>query len=65
MILANWNFVNIVYLANRRERFSLSTHCTKDIFDYIHSDFWGQAPHSSIGGCDYMITFIDDFTQKV
>jgi hypothetical protein len=54
-----------VFGKEKRVGFSLSTHCTKDILDYIHSNFWGRAPHSSIGGCDYMITFIDDFSRKV
>jgi hypothetical protein len=49
----------------KRANFSLSTHCTECTLDYIHSDLWGQATHSSIGGCDYMITFIDDFSHKV
>jgi hypothetical protein len=54
-----------VFGKQKRVSFSLSTHCTKGILDYIHSDLWGRAPHSSIGGCDYMITFIDDFSRKV
>lgn len=54
-----------VFGKQKRVSFSLSTHCTKGILDYIHSDLWDRAPHSSIGGCDYMITFIDDFSRKV
>jgi hypothetical protein len=54
-----------VFGKQKRVSFSLSTHYTKGILDYIHSDIWGRAPHSSIGGCDYMITFIDDFSRKV
>jgi hypothetical protein len=54
-----------VFDKQKRVSFSLSTHCTKGILDYIHSDLWGRAPHSSIGGCDYMITFIDDFSRNV
>jgi hypothetical protein len=66
MILANYNFANFMYWAkHKRVSLSLSTHCTKGILDYIHSDLWGQAPHSSIRGCDNMITFIDDFSHKV
>jgi hypothetical protein len=40
MIVTNWNFVNIMYLANgqtKDSRFSLFTHRTKGILDYIHS----------------------------
>jgi hypothetical protein len=54
-----------VFNKQKRVSFSLSTQCTQGILDYNHSDLWGQAPHSSIGGCDYMITFIDDFSRKV
>jgi hypothetical protein len=54
-----------VFGKQNRVSFSLSTHCTKGILDYIHSDLWGRAPHSSIGGCDYMIIFIDDFSREV
>jgi hypothetical protein len=54
-----------VFGKQKRVSFSLSTHCTKCILDYIHFDLWGRTPHSSIGGCDYMITFIDDFSRKV
>jgi transposase InsO family protein len=35
------------------------------ILYYIHSDLWGWARHPSNGGCDYMITFINDFSRKV
>jgi hypothetical protein len=54
-----------VFGKQKRVSFSLSTHYTKGILEYIHSDLWGRAPNSSIGGCDYMITFIDDFSRKV
>jgi hypothetical protein len=54
-----------VFGKQKRVSFSLSTHCTKGILDYIHSNIWGRTPYSSIGGCDYMITFIDDFSRKV
>jgi hypothetical protein len=54
-----------VFDKRKRVKYSLSTHCTKGILDCIHSDLWSRAPHSSIGGCDYMITFIDDFSRKV
>jgi hypothetical protein len=47
-----------VFGKQKRVSFSLSTHCTKGVLDYIPSDLWGRAPHSSIGGSDYMITFL-------
>jgi hypothetical protein len=54
-----------VFGKQKRVSFSLFTRYTKGILDYIHSDLWGRAPHSYIGGCDYMITFIDDFSNEV
>jgi hypothetical protein len=54
-----------VFGKQKRVSFSLSTHYIECSLDYIHSDLWGRAPHSSIGGCDHMITFIDDFSRKV
>jgi hypothetical protein len=53
-----------VFGKQKRVSFSLSTHYTKGIHDYIHFDLWGRAPRSPIGGCDYMIIFIDDFSCK-
>jgi hypothetical protein len=47
MILANWNFMNIVYFRkHKRASFSLSTRCNKGILDYIHFDLQGRASHS-------------------
>src|SRR5260370_19606267 len=31
--------------------------------DEIHSDLWGPAPISSLGGCKYYVTFTDDHTR--
>ena len=31
----------------------------------IHSDVWGQAPVKSQGGCEYMLTFMDEHTHEV
>jgi transposase InsO family protein len=62
MILGNLNFVNIMYLDNRRESISLYLLTTLKV--YIHFHLWGRASHSSIECCDYMITLIDDFSRK-
>ena len=40
-------------------------HTTKGPLDYIHSDLWGPARVTSVGGASYMLTIIDDFSRKV
>jgi transposase InsO family protein len=37
----------------------------KQKLELVHSDLWGPAPVSSIGGASYYMTFIDDCTRKV
>ena len=37
----------------------------KVILDFVHSDLWGSARVTSIGGARYMLTFIDDFSRKI
>ncbi|PKI50104.1 hypothetical protein CRG98_029500 [Punica granatum] len=33
--------------------------------ELVHSDLWGPAPITSLGGASYYMTFIDDSTRKV
>ena len=33
--------------------------------ELVHTDVWGPAPVSSLGGTSYFVTFIDDATRKV
>jgi transposase InsO family protein len=54
-----------VFGKQKRVSFSSATHQTKGILDYIHSDLWGKSKFRSLGGCEYMITFIDDSSRKV
>ncbi|KAJ9548963.1 hypothetical protein OSB04_021506 [Centaurea solstitialis] len=42
-----------------------STHTTKAILEYVHSDLWGPARVPSHGGALYMLTIIDDYSRKV
>ena len=35
------------------------------MLDVVHSDVWGLAKTTSMGGCRYYVTFIDDHTRKV
>ena len=52
----------------KQKRVSLSTtvHRTKGTLDYIHSKFWEPSQVPSKGGDSmYLLTFIDDYSQKV
>ena len=35
------------------------------MLDVVHSDAWGPVKATSMGGCRYYVTFIDDHTRKV
>ncbi|KAG9457992.1 hypothetical protein H6P81_002500 [Aristolochia fimbriata] len=43
---------------------SSDTHASAP-FDLIHSDVWGPAPISTMGGSAYYVVFIDDFSRFV
>ncbi|RVW32428.1 Retrovirus-related Pol polyprotein from transposon TNT 1-94 [Vitis vinifera] len=49
----------------RRVKFSMGSHTTNGVLEYIHSDLWGPSPVESHSGCRYYVTFIDDFSRKV
>ncbi|KAK8936753.1 hypothetical protein KSP39_PZI011993 [Platanthera zijinensis] len=46
-------------------KFMTSSRRSKDVLEYIHSDVWGPAPVPSLGGANYFVTFIDDYSRKV
>ena len=48
-----------------RIRFKTTTHKTKGILDYVHSDIWGLVQVVSKGGAWYFMSFIDDYSRKV
>ena len=37
----------------------------KEKLEFVHTDVWGLAQVSSLGGSHYYVTFIDDGTRKV
>ena len=43
--------------------FNSSETISTDIFDLIHSDVWGPSPISSIGGSQYFVVFVDDYSR--
>ena len=63
--LASWISVSIVCSANTRVKFNTSTHTSKGILDYVHSDLWGPYRKPSLGGAQYILTIIDDYSRKV
>ena len=36
---------------------------SKGILDVVHSDVWGPAQVTTLSGCCYYVTFIDDFSR--
>jgi hypothetical protein len=54
-----------VFGKHKRVLFNTSTHKSKGIFDYVHSDLWGPSHKPSIGGSRYMLTIIDDYSCNV
>ena len=48
-----------------KNSFSNSFHSTKGILEYIHSDLWGSAQTLLLGGNNYFLSFIDDYSRKV
>jgi hypothetical protein len=54
-----------VFGKHKRLKFNTSTHTSKGILDYVHSDLWGPSRKPSHGGSRYMLTIIDDYSRKV
>ena len=48
-----------------RGAFPHDRNVSRNILDVIHSDVWGPAKTTTMGGCRYYVTFIDDHTRKV
>ena len=43
--------------------FNTSESISTDIFDLIHSDVWGPSSVFSIGGSQYFVVFVDDYSR--
>jgi len=48
-----------------RSKFPESNTRSEGILDLIHSDIWGPAQLSSLGGNRYFVTFVDDCSRKM
>ncbi|XP_075110572.1 uncharacterized protein LOC142181555 [Nicotiana tabacum] len=55
-----------IYGKQKRVSFSkLGRTPKKEKLELVHTDVWGPAPVTSLGGSHYYVTFIDNFTRKV
>jgi len=45
-------------------KFSTTIHRTKGILDYVHTDVWGPSKNVSLGGKQYFISFVDDYSRR-
>ncbi|KAL3700258.1 hypothetical protein R1sor_018280 [Riccia sorocarpa] len=41
-----------------------SEHRATEPLQLVHSDVWGPAPHKTLGGGRYFVSFIDDYSRK-
>lgn len=48
-----------------RLKFETKVHSTEEQLVYIHSDLWGLAQVTSLGGCRYFLSSIDDYSRMV
>ena len=48
-----------------KNAFPHDKHVSRNVLDVVLSDVWGPAKTTSMGGCRYYVTFIDDHTRKV
>ena len=46
-----------------RHPFLSERNVSKGLLDIIHSDVWGPTQTTTIGGCRYFVTFIDDYSR--
>ena len=48
-----------------RDKFSSGKYISIGILEYIYSYLWGPTWVKSHSGCNYFVTFIDDYSRKV
>ena len=53
-----------IYGKKYRLKFNTSSHVSKGILDYVHSDVQGTSPIASLLGSLYFVSFIDDHSRK-
>ena len=55
---------NCVLGKQHRLSFKLSSHRSKSVLDYVHSDLWGLAKVQTQGCSRYFMSIIDDYLRK-
>lgn len=58
-------YEHCIYAKQKKVSFSTTTHSSKGILDYVHSDLWGPSRVSSYSGKCFMMTIINDFSREV
>ena len=48
---------------NHKLHFPITETKTSKVLELIHTDLWGYSPIASIGGYQYYISFVDDFSR--
>ena len=59
----NFDFVSCQLGKQPALPFNTSESISTDIFDLIHSDVWEPSSVSSIGGSQYFVIFVDDYSR--
>ena len=61
-----WIYAKVVYEKQKRVSIVKPVKENKsEKLELVHTDVWGPAQVSSIGGSHYYVTFIDDATREV
>ena len=61
-----WIFVKVACMENKRVIFVKNgKENKKEKLELVHTDVWGPAQVSSLGGSHYYVTFIDDVTRSM
>ncbi|XP_051151848.1 uncharacterized protein LOC127265875 [Andrographis paniculata] len=54
-----------IFGKQKKVGFSITSHRTHGVLDYIHSDLWGLSKVPSFTGKRYLMTLIDNFFRKI
>ena len=63
MSIENFDYVSCQLGKQLVFSFNTSESMSTDIFDLIHSDVWGPSSVSNIGGSQYFVVFVNDYSS--